>query len=115
MTDRPLNTSGSVTLNASGTGTVTLAPGMGLRWALTVAAVSTSTSVKVPQCNIYMGGSPTPDNLVDGTFSGNLDSTGRVDGLPLMNGQKVMAVWTGGDVGAKATLSITGTESNDYR
>lgn len=106
----PLNSSGSVRLDANGNGIVALGPQGSAVWALTVAAVSTSTSVKVPQCSVYMGTSAVPANLVDGTFTGNLDSTDRVSGWPLLPGQQVWAVWSGGDAGATATLSIIGTE-----
>lgn len=115
MPVRPLNTSGRATASAAGIATVTLGPNVGQRWQLDNAAVSTSTAVLVPQCNIYMQGSPTPDNLVDGTFTGNLDSTGRVSGIPLTSGQKVTAVWTGADVGTICTLSVTGTEESGYK
>lgn len=108
MTNVPLNTFANVTLDTSGNGTVKLSPEIGQRWNILTAAVSTSTSVKIPQANIYIGGAPTPSNLVDGTFTGNLDSTSKTAGFVFSNGQYIWAVWTGGDVGALATLSIIG-------
>lgn len=111
MTDVPLNTSGSATVKADGSAVVNLGPIIGQRWVVSAAAVSTSTSVKVPQCNIYIGGSPNPPNLVDGTFTGNLDSTSRTSGYLIGNGQSIWAVWSGADVGALATLSIIGVMS----
>lgn len=118
MNSRPLNTSDRATANAAGTATVSLAPRIGQRWRLENAAVSTDalpTAPLVPQCNIYMQGSPTPNNLIDGTFTGNLDSTGRVSAMPLTNGQPITAVWTGCNVGDVCTLSISGTEESGYK
>lgn len=108
----PLNTSDQAVVNAAGTATVVMGPNVGQRWDLNVAAVSVSGAhVLSPLCKVYMGGGvlPVDANLVDGTFTGELDSTSRVDGIPLSNGQKIIAVWTGADVGATATLSILGT------
>lgn len=109
MTDSPLNTAGVATVAANGIATVVLGPGVGQRWLIKTAAVSTSTSVLVPLCKLYVGGGITPleNNLIDGTYSGNLDSTDLAE-FPISNGQKIIAQWTGADVGAKATLSIFG-------
>jgi hypothetical protein len=108
MPNVPLNDFGSATVNASGAAIVSIGPNIGQRWVVTAAAVSTSTAVKVPQCNIYIGGSPVPANLVDGTFTGNLDSTSKTAGFIITSGQSIIAVWSGADVGALATLSIIG-------
>jgi hypothetical protein len=104
----PLNTFGSAVVPASGIATVSLSPQIGQRWVVTAAAVSSSTAVKVPQCNIYIGNAPSPTNLVDGTFTGNLDSTSKTAGFIINTGQNIIAVWSGADVGATVTLSIIG-------
>lgn len=109
MSSYSLNTSASVTLDSNGNGTVQLTVPIGVTWNLTVAAVSTSTAVLNPTCSIYMGPTPTPDNLIDATYTGNQDATGKVAGFPLTKGQSIWAVWTGGDVGAVATLSLFGS------
>lgn len=109
MNSSPLNRAGSVNLDGSGNGAVTLSPNVGQTWRLTVASVVTSTSVLIPKCSIFMGGAATQDFFVDGTYTGNLNSTDAVSGLPLTHGQKIIALWTGGDPGAVATLSIIGT------
>jgi hypothetical protein len=104
----PINLEGSVVLDGSGNGTVQLGPRIGQRWNVTNAAVLIANAVKVPQANWYAGGAPTPGNFVDGTFTGNLDATGRIANFTITVGSYVWAVWTGGDVGATATLSIIG-------
>lgn len=110
-----LDTYGTVTLDASGNGTVKLGPVQGVMWKPENAAVSTTTSVKFPKCDIYVGGSSTPGQLVDSTYTGNSDASGKVGGTVVYPGQYIWAVWSGGDVGATATLSISGTATIGYR
>jgi hypothetical protein len=104
----PLNTFGSVVLDGSGNGIVTLGPRIGQRWNVLTAAVSIPNAVKIPQANIYIGGSASPGNLVDGTFTGNLDSTSKTANYQIPQQESIIAQWIGGDPGATATLSITG-------
>jgi hypothetical protein len=104
---------GSVTvvLNGSGNGTAKIGP-VGARetWYAAVASVSVSTNVKEAACRIYVGDQPIASNFADGTLSGSTgDATGRVSAAPITLGRYVWAVWTGGDAGAVATLSVTGT------
>lgn len=107
----PINLANSVVLNASGGGTAKLGPNIGQRWNILTASVLVPTpNVLVPPCNIYIGGAPISDFFIDGTYTGNLDSTSRTAGYILSAGDFIFAVWTGGDVGAKATLSIYGQQ-----
>lgn len=107
----PLSEFVSVVLNGSGAGTAKIGPAAhGVIWKPTVASVRVSTQVKSPTCLIYAGDSATPDNFVDGTFTGAQNSTSNIDGQVLTLGQFVFAVWSGGDVGAQATLTVTGTK-----
>jgi hypothetical protein len=116
MPASPLNTSGQTRLDGAGNGTVRLGPNVGQRWTLLTAAIFIAgTIVSSPQCKIFMGGSATPDCLVDGTNTGELNSTTNVANFPLTAGQSIFAVWTGGDVGAIATLSIIGTVETGYK
>jgi hypothetical protein len=110
-----LDTYGTTTLDSSGNGSVRLGPRVGVLWNPTVAAVSTSTATKFPVCAIYVGGSSTPGQLVDATYTGNSDSTSKLEGTAVYPGHYVWAVWTGGDVGATATLSLFGTQKTGYR
>lgn len=104
----PLNVQTSVVLDGSGNGTAFLGPRIGQKWNVTNAAVLVPNAVKVPQASWYAGGQPIPGNFVDGTFTGNLDATGRISNFSITSGNYVFAVWTGGDPGATATLSILG-------
>lgn len=111
MTSLPLSESVSAILNASGNATVRIGPNApGVVWKPTVVAVRTSTAVLSPVCQVYAGSSATPDNFVDGTFTGQQNNTDGIAGQVLRLGQYVWAVWTGGDVGAQAVLTVTGTK-----
>lgn len=106
----PINTSNEVTLDANGNGECDLGPQGPHVWRITVAAVSIPNAVKSPVCKVFMGRDTNPNNLIDGTFTGQLDATELVARYPLTAGERIFAVWTGGDVGAVATLSIYGDE-----
>jgi hypothetical protein len=113
---QPLNTSGSVTLNAAGAGTVQLGPQAAETWQLASAGVFVSgTFPPFPVALIYAGSAVSAGNFVDGTYTGNNNNTGKVAGAVIFPGQAVFAVWTGGTAGAIATLSIYGTRTRGYR
>jgi hypothetical protein len=105
-----LNTHNAVTLDGSGNGTTAIGPtGQGEIWnAGYTAAVKCSTNVKEATCIVYCGPDATDPNFNDGTTWGSTgDSTQNT--AELRTGQQCFAVWTGGDAGARATLSISGT------
>ena len=107
-----LNESVTVTLNGSGAGTARLGPLTAREtWYpinAGVKAVSTIPPTNEAQCVIYVGQTATAENFRDNTFSGSSgDASGKVSGK-LPKNYFVFAVWTGGDAGAKATLSVTG-------
>jgi hypothetical protein len=108
-----------VTLDGFGNGVTSLGPNVGEEWRLDIAAIRTSTfadpTVPVPSCEIFMGASLDPQFLVDGTFSGNLNSTDAVSSFPLTAGQKCWAKWSNGDPGSTAVLSITGVANTGRR
>ncbi len=110
----PLNESASVTLDASGDGTIRMKPlSAGEHWLPTLASVSAATNVKEAQCRIYIGSAAAQQNFVDGTLSGSTgDSTDRVTGYDINATQQpyIWAVWSGGDAGASATLVLSGTK-----
>ena len=105
----PLTQDASVVLNSSGNGTASIGPTVGQKWRLRTASIIVPGAILIPQCKIYMGGAAIDPFFVDGTYTGALASTSNVNGKPLTNGQRIFAVWTGGDPGATATLTITGT------
>lgn len=111
MTTLPLSEFAGVTLDGSGAGTVRIGPtSHGVVWKPTVASVRVSTATSSPRCRVYAGDAATDGNFVDGTYTGEQNSTSNIEGQEIRLGQYVFAVWTGGDVGAEATLSISGTK-----
>jgi hypothetical protein len=102
-----LNTGASVTLNASGNGTVYLGPTMpGVLWNVANVACFTSTAVSVPTFQLYSP-SVSATNFIGGSYSGNQDSDNI--NIILYPGLQLIGVWTGGDSGAIATMSVYGT------
>lgn len=117
MTEVSLSASVQVVLDASGNGTAKVGPlGHGEVWSPQVASVHVTpkppatTITNSPICKVYVGSSVTDSTFVDGTFTGEQDSTDNVRGTSVRIGQFVWGVWTGGDVGATAILNVTGTK-----
>lgn len=100
----PFTAADSVVLDATGAGTVSLGPA-GVDWVVRQTTVSTSTAVKKPQAITYLGGVSQAHQL-DASFSGDGDASDTV--FLLQPGTQLYAVWTGGDVGAKAFLRLSG-------
>lgn len=110
----PLSENVSVKLNAFGDGTAKLGPtGHGTIWEPEVASVRVNGPVtNEATCQIFVGHDPTADNFVDATATGSTgDSTDNVGtrGAHMRTGNFIWAVWSHGDVGAIATLTVTGT------
>lgn len=107
----------SVILNGSGNGTVRIGP-LNAReiWHPENVHVSTNqppnSIVKEAMCQIYVGDSPNYQmNFRDATYNGSHgDSSSRVNADRVKSGQFIWAVWTGGDAGASAILTVTGTK-----
>lgn len=111
MTTLPLSESASVTLDGSGSGSVRIGPNApGVIWRPGVVGVRVSSMGLSPTCQIYAGPSASPSYFCDGTYTGQQNSTDAVKGQELRVGQYVWAVWSGGDPGAEATLTVTGTK-----
>jgi len=115
MRQFPVSPSTSVKLNASGNGQCSLTPPSGTKWDLQLAAISTTGTVKLPQCFLYLGNSNGPLTLIDSTNMGNSASSGKVIGAPVYAGTYIWAVWTGADANAVATLQLYGLQSTGYR
>jgi hypothetical protein len=107
----PLDVSTQVVLNGSGDGQVSLGPtGFGVVWTNITVAVNCLTNVNEAICKVYSGANPPPLGFRDGTTWGSTgDST---DSMPptIPVGQQVYAVWSGGDAGTTAYLTITGSQ-----
>lgn len=80
------------------------------RWIVTTVSVSSTSSTLNPECRIYIG-SESPSNLVNGTYDGKRDSDAAARHV-LETGEKLVAVWTGADVGSVGTLSVRGDKKN---
>lgn len=74
-------------------------------WNVSRIAVQTTTNASEPTARVYVD-SEGPGNFLAGTYTGSNDSSD--ESLTLMPGQHLLCRWTGGDVGAKATLSVFG-------
>lgn len=107
--DQVLDTFGTVTLDASGNGTLTLAPEGFRMWRVTTMNVRTSqapTATPVPQCTVYLGAQGF-GNIVSQTWMGNRSTaTGN---LLVQPSQPLIFSWENGVAGSVATASIYGT------
>lgn len=107
-----LNASGTVTLNASGTGRVTLgpasAPGSAV-WHVTGVIVATNRpgQAPVPRIQVYLDRDD-PSGLQGLDYDGSFNQ--GACNLDVSRGQNLIAVWTGGQAGDIATLTVTGTQ-----
>jgi hypothetical protein len=98
------NRSASVVLDAAGDGELQIQP-PGMDWEIISTVVSTSTRVLEPECRLTKNG--TDDGaMVDGTYAGSWDVSDTV--IPLQAGDVLYVAWTGGDVGATATVRVSG-------
>ena len=109
-----LNESGFVTLDVNGNGTVRIGPDEpAARWSPTVASVSVNTNVLEASALIYAGYDTSQQYFVDGTQTASSgDSTANIAGRIIGRTQLpyVFAVFTGGDPGSQATLTVSGTK-----
>lgn len=109
----PLSEFATIQLDGSGNGTARVGPmAHGVAWKPTVAGIKMSgdSPSGLAMCTVYAGSSPTDDNFVDATYDVNNASTDAVSGQELRLGQYVYAVWSGGNAGATATLTVNGTK-----
>ena len=102
-----LNTFGQVRLNAQGNGTVTLGPNIpGVVWNIATKATVTTSVVNSTTLLVYAG-SALAGNFAGGSNSAELDSDDV--SITLYTGMVVTGVYSGGDSGALATLSLYGS------
>lgn len=101
---------GTTALDANGNGTIRLAPGGAReRWQITLVTVTCTQplSIKVPTMTMHRT-APVPQYRIGGTYSAILDTDSTDTFLFNMN-EDVYFVFTGGDLGAIATVRIEGT------
>lgn len=112
MASSNLNVGRPVTLNAAGTGTVSLGPDQGPPyWHVTGVVLQTSrpNASPVPSAQLYLD-DPSAVNSLGLTSNGSF-KTASCDQL-LSRGQHIIAVWTGGQLGDVATLTLSGTKGD---
>lgn len=109
MRSFPFTYTASVTLSGAGAGTASIGPQFPREvWDVAVASVSVATNTSEAICKVSQG-AIAGQTFVDGTTWGSTgDSTSNFS-APVYLGSQVFAVWTGGDAGAVATLTVTGT------
>jgi len=110
VTAEQLTVSGSGIVAANGTARVLLGPQIAReRWNLSQATVSVSSAVLESTCSLYLGTGAVPGSLLAASFTGSSGDTNDFpDTFVLQPGQNILAVWTGADVGAVATISLVG-------
>lgn len=109
MREFPFTYTAAVTLDGSGAGTASTGPSFPREsWEVSVASVVVATNTNEAQCKVSQGATA-GQTFVDGTTWGSTgDSTSNFS-APVYLGSRVFAAWTGGDAGALATLTVTGT------
>lgn len=111
-----LNETAVVTLNGSGAGTARVGP-LSARetWYPSNVSVKTTfpgvqtTPTNESTCNIFVGPAATAQYFRDNSVQASTgDATGACSADKLKPGQYVWAVWSGGDAGVQAQLTVTG-------
>lgn len=108
MPQQRLQDSKRVTLSASGSGTVRFGPDRpNVQWTVTRVSCQVATNTNEAQFRLYRGNAGT-STYISGSVSGSTGDTD--DGLSevLQAGEFLTAEWTGGDVGAQATVTYWG-------
>lgn len=109
MRTRPLSKSASVLLDSSGNGTASIGPtGVGESWTVTNVSVSVATNTSEAVCRTYAGAAASQRYFIGGTTWGSTGDNNVLSAV-VKGGSQVFAVWEGGDSGAKATVTVTGT------
>lgn len=107
-----IDESTTVVLDGSGNGTAILGPQrVREKWTLTYASVSASTAVVEATCTLYRGIGTVRGKRISGTATGSSGDTCGLANMELQPGQTLLAVFTGGDAGAVATLNAYGEKA----
>lgn len=104
-----LLTSVAATVAADGTVTVILGPvEPGRRWIIETLTVTLSTGTGTAK--VYNGTAADPGQLIEGTYSGDLDTTERINTLG--TGEALTVQWTSATPGAVARVLLRGLSVN---
>lgn len=102
----PVSESATGTADASGTARVSLGPLRAFEtWQIVSTTLSSTSTTLIPTAKLYRG-AEVPSRLIDGTYTGTLDTTDTP--YKLRSGDKALAVFTGCDVGAQCTITVEG-------
>ena len=98
-----------VTLDGSGGGIAKVGP-LSARevWYPDNVSISITGATKQASAIVYMGPDTTQSNFRDTSTFGSGDSSGACNADVIKCGMYVWAVWTGGDAGKQAILTVTG-------
>ena len=108
MHEDPLDEGVSIQLNGSGNGSVVIGPTNPMQiWIPTMAATTVSSNVNEPTLKLYRGKTASGGGYIGGTYTASNDST-DLNGYVLYPNDGILAVWTGGDAGAIATIKLYG-------
>ena len=105
----PLRQSMPVTLNGSGNGTAKVGP-LSARevWYPDNVAIGVNGFTKQCSCTVYKGPDTSQASFRDISTFGSGDNTGACNADTVKVGEYIWAVWSGGDAGFSATLTVTG-------
>jgi hypothetical protein len=112
MTVSNLNEAASVTLNASGTGTVTLGPNSSqgpATWHITGVILQTSRPgvAPIPRAQVWLD-QQIPASSQGLSYDGSF-AQGATN-LTIVRGQNLICTWTSGQSGDVASMTVTGTK-----
>ena len=111
MATLPLITSVTTTLDGTGAGIASIGPtAQGEVWTVGNVAVHTSTNANESICRVYVGAAGSTSVLLGATNTGSSGDNDSGLSQVLRVGQAITAVWTEGDIGATAYLSVTGSK-----
>lgn len=106
MSGEPLILAGTVKLDATGAGQVTLSPPDTIPgWVVTLTSVHVDRTSPEPTFRLYRD-HVAPENFLEGSYSGALDSSASI--LRVHPGESLVGAWEGGAPGALAFLRCTG-------
>jgi len=101
-----------VILDGSGNGTAKIGPiRVREHWQPVSVSVAVASTNKEASAKAYLGSHVGADTFVSATASGSHGDTCGLGSQDIQPGMFVWVVWSGGDVGAKATMTVYGTYS----
>ena len=103
----PLNTNAGGVLNSAGYAVVSIGPTNPYEvWTVGAVAINADVTTNTPTCNVYLGNGPN-GQLLAGPYNGAQNSANI--SVTLYTGQKICAVFSGGDPGAAVGFAVQGT------